>query len=170
MPGTLASLLIKLGLDASGVEQGVARAERSIGGLSTGAGMAMRTTGALIGGGLGLAAKGALEMEDRAARFQADTGASAQEARHFADVVNSAAGSSLVSMDDIATRLTPEAIELGLSGALPAILEVDCQIGEFGRGERDSPFVTHVSGRPRFMLVNRTRSALRTRLAVARSA
>jgi hypothetical protein len=36
MPGTLASLLIKLGLDATGVEQGVARAEKSIGGLSTG--------------------------------------------------------------------------------------------------------------------------------------
>ena len=32
--------------------------------------------------------------------------------------------------------LTPEAIELGLSGALPAILEVKCQIGESGRGER----------------------------------
>ena len=38
MPGTLASLLIKLGLDATGVEQGVARAEKSIGGLSIGAG------------------------------------------------------------------------------------------------------------------------------------
>ena len=32
--------------------------------------------------------------------------------------------------------LSPEAIELGLRGALPAILEVNCQIGEFGRGER----------------------------------
>jgi hypothetical protein len=32
--------------------------------------------------------------------------------------------------------LTPEAIELGLSGALPAVLEVGAQIGEFGRGER----------------------------------
>ncbi|MCC6227567.1 MAG: recombinase family protein [Microthrixaceae bacterium] len=32
--------------------------------------------------------------------------------------------------------LTPEATELGLSGALPAILEVGAQIGEFGRGER----------------------------------
>ena len=56
--------------------------------------------------------------------------------------------------------LTPEAIELGLSGALPAILEIDCQIGEFGRGERDSPFLTHVNGRPPFTLVNRTRTAL----------
>ncbi len=37
--------------------------------------------------------------------------------------------------------LTPEAIELGLSGTLPAILEVGCQIGEFGRGERTRPDV-----------------------------
>jgi hypothetical protein len=34
---------------------------------------------------------------------------------------------------------TPEATELGLSGALSAILEVGAQMGEFGRGERDSP-------------------------------
>jgi hypothetical protein len=106
MPGTLASLLIKLGLDATGVEQGVARAEKSIGSLSTGAGTAMKVAGSLIGGGLAFAAKGAMEMEDRAARFQADTGASAEEARHFADSVNAAAGSSLVSMDDIATSAT----------------------------------------------------------------
>jgi hypothetical protein len=33
-------------------------------------------------------------------------------------------------------ELTPEAIELGLSGALPAVLEVNRQVGEFGRGER----------------------------------
>ncbi|MFO1540588.1 MAG: hypothetical protein ACKOTZ_09145 [Chloroflexota bacterium] len=32
--------------------------------------------------------------------------------------------------------LTPEAIELGLNAALPAVLEVGGQIGEFGRGER----------------------------------
>jgi hypothetical protein len=67
-------------------------------------------------------------------------------------------------------ELTPEAIELGLNAALPAVMEVGAQIGEFGRGERDSPFVTHVPRRPPFTLVNRTRTALRTRLAVARSA
>jgi hypothetical protein len=66
--------------------------------------------------------------------------------------------------------LTPEAVELGLNGALPAMLEVGAQIGEFGRGERDSPFVTHVPQRPRFVLVNRTRMVSGPRLAVARSA
>lgn len=131
MPGTLASLLIKLGLDATGVEQGVARAEKSIGGLSTGAGTAMKVAGSLIGGGLGLAAKGALEMEDRAARFQADTGASADEARHFADVVNASAGSSLVSMDDIASSATRIRTDLGLTGQA-----ADDSLGSFLRYER----------------------------------
>lgn len=33
-------------------------------------------------------------------------------------------------------KLTPEAIELGLDAALPAVFELTGQIGEFGRGER----------------------------------
>jgi len=131
MPGTLASLLIKLGLDATGVEQGVAKAEKSIGGLSTGAGASMKVAGALIGGGLAFAAKGALEMEDRAARFQADTGASAEEARHFADTVNAAAGSSLVSMDDITSSATRIRTDLGLTGDA-----ADASLTSFLRYER----------------------------------
>jgi hypothetical protein len=33
-------------------------------------------------------------------------------------------------------ELTPDAIDLGLDAALPAVLEVGAQIGESGRGER----------------------------------
>ncbi len=33
-------------------------------------------------------------------------------------------------------ELTPDAIDLGLDAALPAVLELGRQIGEFGRGER----------------------------------
>ncbi len=131
MPGTIASLLIRLGLDATGVVQGVARAERSIGGLSTGAGTAMKVAGSLIGGGLAFAAKGALELEDRAARFQAATGASAEEARHFADSVNAAAGSSLVAMDDIASSATRIRTDLGLTGEA-----ADASLASFLRYER----------------------------------
>jgi hypothetical protein len=67
-------------------------------------------------------------------------------------------------------ELTPDAIGLGLNAALPAALEVSCQIGEFGRGERDSAFVTHVPARPPLTLVNRTRTVAPPRLAAARSA
>ena len=33
-------------------------------------------------------------------------------------------------------ELTPDAIELGLDAALPAVFERSCTIAEFGRGER----------------------------------
>ena len=33
-------------------------------------------------------------------------------------------------------ELTPDAIDLGLDAALPPVLELASQIGEFGRGER----------------------------------
>jgi hypothetical protein len=131
MPGTLASLLIKLGLDATGVEQGIARTQQSLVGLSSGAGMAMRSAGTLIGSGLSLAANGALEMEERAACFRAETGASADEARHFSDAVNAAAGSSLLSMDEIATSATRIRTDLGLTGEA-----ADAALGSFLRYER----------------------------------
>jgi hypothetical protein len=51
-------------------------------------------------------------------------------------------------------ELTPEAIELGLDAALPAIVEVGAQIGEFGRGERASASLTQQ--RLRFLMINRT--------------
>jgi len=51
-------------------------------------------------------------------------------------------------------ELTPDAIELGLDAALPAIFELRSQIGEFGRGERDSPSLTQRS--VPFLLINRT--------------
>ncbi len=33
-------------------------------------------------------------------------------------------------------ELTPDAIDLGLDAALPPVIELERQIGEFGRGER----------------------------------
>jgi hypothetical protein len=49
-------------------------------------------------------------------------------------------------------ELTPDAVELGLSAALPAVLKVGGQMGGFGRGERGSASLTHLSARPRFVL------------------
>ena len=53
-------------------------------------------------------------------------------------------------------ELTPDAIDLGLGAALPARLETGGQIGGFGRGERGSASLTHLSARPRFVLENVT--------------
>jgi len=45
-------------------------------------------------------------------------------------------------------------IDLGLDAALPPIIEPTSQIGEFGRGERDSPSLTQRS--VTLLLINRT--------------
>ena len=48
--------------------------------------------------------------------------------------------------------LTPEAIELGLDAALPAMFDIGKERG-FGQGERASPSVTQQS--LRFLMINR---------------
>jgi hypothetical protein len=53
-------------------------------------------------------------------------------------------------------ELTPDAIDLGLSAALPAQLETGGQMGGFGRGERGSASLTHLRFLPRFVLENAT--------------
>ena len=42
-------------------------------------------------------------------------------------------------------ELTPEAIELGLDAALPAMFELSCTIAEFGRGERRQTTLRHLN-------------------------
>ncbi len=51
-------------------------------------------------------------------------------------------------------ELTSDAMDLGLDAALPPILELERQIAEFGRGERDSPSLTQQT--IPFLLINRT--------------
>lgn len=117
--GTLASLLIKLGLDASGVETGAAKAKGAMGGI----GISGRT---LAAGGLAAAAagfavlsRGAQDLEAIQAKFQASTGASAGEAHDFAASVNAISGSSAglgQTLESIAAAGTAVHTELGLSG------------------------------------------------------
>ena len=42
-------------------------------------------------------------------------------------------------------ELTPDAIELGLAAALPAVFELSCSIAEFGRGERRQATLRHLN-------------------------
>ena len=105
MADVVASLLIKLGLDPSGVEAGAKKAEASVSGMST---KMAKGAGVAIGGVLGWAAKGAVEMENAAARYQAATGASAAEADAWAKRVNAAAG----SMDESLREITDTSINV----------------------------------------------------------
>ena len=46
------------------------------------------------------------------------------------------ARTEVLGFEQMIYELTPDAIELGLAAALPAVFELTCTIGEFGRGER----------------------------------
>ncbi len=46
------------------------------------------------------------------------------------------ARTDVLGFERLEYELTPDAIELGLDAALPAVFELGSQIGEFGRGER----------------------------------
>jgi len=59
-----------------------------------------------------------------------------------------------IATDALEYELTPDAIDLGLDAVLPQILELESQIGEFGRGERASASLTQQS--LRFLMINRT--------------
>jgi hypothetical protein len=65
-------------------------------------------------------------------------------------------------------ELTPDAIDLGLDAALPHVIELESQIDEFGRGERDSPSLTQRS--LSFLMVNATPREPPVPLELVRSA
>jgi len=64
------------------------------------------------------------------------------------------ARTDVLGFERLEYELTPDAIELGLDAALPAVFELGSQIGGFGRGERGSPSRTQRPGP--FLLINRT--------------
>lgn len=129
MAGPLASLYIKLGLDATEVEKGANKARDALGGITKG--NVLRAAGVAITGGLAIATKGALAMEDAAARFRAETGASAEEAEHFKQKLNALSGSSLVPLEQLDASMTKIRTDLGLVGA-----EADAAIDQFAAFER----------------------------------
>ena len=64
------------------------------------------------------------------------------------------ARTEVLGFEQMIYELTPDAIELGLAAALPAVFELSCSIAEFGRGERASASLTQQS--LRFLMINRT--------------
>jgi hypothetical protein len=65
------------------------------------------------------------------------------------------ARTDVLGFERLEYELTPDAVELGLGAALPAVFEMrPRKIGEFGRGERGSPSLTHDA--PRFLMINAT--------------
>ena len=65
-------------------------------------------------------------------RLWADSGPSGRQAL----VVAIFARLDVLGFQSLEYELTADAIDLGLDAAIPPILELESQIGEFGRGER----------------------------------
>jgi hypothetical protein len=65
-------------------------------------------------------------------RLWADSGPDGSQAL----VVAIFARLDVLGFERLECDLTPDAIDLGLDATLPPILELESQIGEFGRGER----------------------------------
>jgi len=69
------------------------------------------------------------------------------------------ARTEVLGFEQMIYELTPDAIELGLAAALPAVFELSCSIAEFGRGERSRGFTIQVSVRIESVVVDRTARA-----------
>lgn len=69
-----------------------------------------------VAGAMGMAARGAMEMEGIQADFQAATGASAEEAKRFGQTVNDMSRSNVQSLEEIADAGTRVRTDLGLTG------------------------------------------------------
>lgn len=128
---TIASLLIKVGVDPSAVESGMREAEASIGRHAGAMSKVGKVVGGALAGGLGYAAKASLEAEEAMARFQAETGASADEARAFGDAVNAMSGATTIAYSQIAESATRVRTDLGLMGA-----EADATTARFIKYQR----------------------------------
>jgi DNA invertase Pin-like site-specific DNA recombinase len=74
-------------------------------------------------------------------------------------------GLDVLGFQQLEYSLSEDAIDLGLDATLPPVIDLGSKIAEFGRGERDSPFLTQA--RPPLRLINRTQ---RREMAVAVSA
>lgn len=131
MGGALASLIIKLAVDASGVGKGMADADRVIGSGASKAASRWKAAGAIVAGAGAMMTRSVGRIEDAQAHFQSSTGASAAEAEHFGKVLNATSGSSLVSMDNIASSAEGIRSDMGLVGD-----EADAQLKRFVAFER----------------------------------
>ena len=93
----------------------------------------------------GVRTRGARIRRDHRLAYGADSGPDGRQALVAANLSRL----DVLGFERLEHELAQEAKDLGLDAALPSILEVTSQIGEFGRGERTSPSATDlIDGRP----------------------
>jgi hypothetical protein len=123
MAGEIASLFVKLGLDATSFTQGVKQAEATTTGFASNAskiGTVAKAGFLAAGAGLAVVTKAAAQAEDAQGKFMAATGGSRDEAKAFVSSMDSLAGSSgtvRMSFEQVAATGTEVARQFGLTGA-----------------------------------------------------
>ena len=129
--GTIASLKILLGLDSTGVEQGVGRAKTAMGGFSLSATAIGAAAGAAIGG-MGVAA---MKMGDQyktaTDTIRTATGATGQTLAGLTDSFRNVAGTVKEDIGTTATVMSDLNTRLGLTG--PALEGLTKYMIEFAR-------------------------------------
>ena len=128
MAGPIASLFVALGLDAREFTVGIDKATSSVKGFTSNTKLAMTAIGGVATLGFAALTKGALESEAAQGKFQAATGASAEEAKAFVKDMDSLAGSTGAagkSFEEIASAGTAVAQQFGLTGKAGAALTDD---------------------------------------------
>lgn len=96
--------------------------------LATGAKVGVKAVAVATAGMLGIATKGALELQGVMDRYQADTGATAEEARAAGKVINKVAGDNRLSLQSVADAAAKVRTDLGAVGE-----EADVLTGKFAR-------------------------------------
>ncbi len=128
MSGEIASLLVKLGLDASAFTAGIAQADKTS--AAFGKSLVTRSSVAkagfvALGSGLAVVTQAGLQAEDAQGKFMAATGASRDEAKAFVSTMDGLAGTSGAvgkSFEDIAATGTMVAQQFGTTGQATADL------------------------------------------------
>jgi Phage-related minor tail protein len=105
---------------AQGEQAASDSASRSVSRIGSVAKLGMSAVAGAAAGIFTVAAKGSVEMQDKMAQFQAATGASAEEARAWADEVNAMSGRNIQSLGEIADAATVVTTDLGLTGEAAA--------------------------------------------------
>ena len=83
---------------------------------SSALGIALKGGLGVIAGGAAIAARGLAELDTITAKFAADTGASAEEAKRAGQAINEMAGRNLQPLSEIGDALTKVHTDLGLTG------------------------------------------------------
>lgn len=135
MASTIASLLIAVGVDARGIDSGLAAAEARVGGFGakvakSGAALSLGLSVPLIAVGAA-ALKSALTVDEAYDTIQAGTGATGKELQGLKDSFGDVAKSTPADMGKVADSVTQLNQRLGLTG--PVLTKLSRQVLEAGR-------------------------------------